>query len=37
MSIWWRDVYRESVDGCHTSKGKDGLYLGMIFGAGGYV
>nr|AWV56963.1 cytochrome c oxidase subunit 3 [Pediastrum duplex] len=30
ISIWWRDVYRESIDGCHTSKVKDGLYLGMV-------
>jgi cytochrome c oxidase subunit 3 len=30
MSIWWRDVIRESMDGFHTSKVKDGLYLGMM-------
>nr|YP_009054632.1 cytochrome c oxidase subunit 3 [Chlorotetraedron incus]AIK29120.1 cytochrome c oxidase subunit 3 [Chlorotetraedron incus] len=29
-SLWWRDVFRESLDGCHTSKVKDGLHLGMI-------
>lgn len=30
QSLWWRDVIREGLDGCHTSKVKDGLYLGMI-------
>ena len=30
QSLWWRDIIRESIDGCHTSKVKDGLYLGMI-------
>jgi cytochrome c oxidase subunit 3 len=29
-SVWWRDVIRESVLGCHTSKVKEGLHLGMI-------
>lgn len=29
-SVWWRDVMRESVLGCHTSKVKEGLHLGMI-------
>lgn len=30
QSLWWRDVIRESIDGCHTAKVKDGLYFGMI-------
>lgn len=30
LSLWWRDVVREGIDGCHTSKVKDGLYLGMV-------
>lgn len=29
-SVWWRDVMRESLLGCHTSKVKEGLHLGMI-------
>lgn len=29
-SLWWRDVMRESVLGCHTSKVKEGLHLGMV-------
>lgn len=29
-SVWWRDVMRESRNGCHTPKVKDGLHLGMI-------
>lgn len=29
-SLWWRDVIRESILGCHTSKVKEGLHLGMI-------
>lgn len=29
-SVWWRDVIRESALGCHTSKVKEGLHLGMI-------
>ena len=29
-TLWWRDVMREGVLGCHTSKVKEGLHLGMI-------
>nr|BBE24820.1 Cytochrome c oxidase subunit 3 [Raphidocelis subcapitata] len=29
-TLWWRDVIRESLLGCHTSKVKEGLHLGMI-------
>jgi len=29
-SLWWRDIMRESLQGCHTSKVKEGLHLGMI-------
>ena len=29
VSLWWRDVIRESRSFCHTSKVKQGLQLGM--------
>jgi heme/copper-type cytochrome/quinol oxidase subunit 3 len=30
VSLWWRDVMRESVANCHTDKVKRGLHLGML-------
>lgn len=30
-SSWWRDIYRESAEGCHTNKVKAGLHLGLLF------
>jgi cytochrome c oxidase subunit 3 len=29
-SSWWRDIYRESAQGCHTNKVKAGLHLGLL-------
>jgi len=29
-SLWWRDCFREAALGCHTSRVKEGLNLGMI-------
>lgn len=29
-SVWWRDVIRESRDGCHTAKVRNGLHQGMV-------
>lgn len=31
VSLWWRDVMRESRLDCHTAKVKRGLHLGMLF------
>jgi cytochrome c oxidase subunit 3 len=30
VSLWWRDVMRESLVDCHTDKVKRGLHLGML-------
>lgn len=30
VSLWWRDVMRESLLNCHTDKVKRGLHLGML-------
>jgi heme/copper-type cytochrome/quinol oxidase subunit 3 len=30
VSLWWRDVMRESRLNCHTAKVKKGLHLGML-------